>query len=109
LTVARRAIFAAVIAAGGAMAGCQSNTGGAPPVTAALVAASTQHSDARTLGRGRELFTSRCIACHALPVIADHLPAKWPGIIDEMAHRSELSAADRDAVVAYVLAVRAAP
>ena len=59
------------------------------------------------LREGRSLFVSRCIECHTLPIIWYYRPSDWPGIIDEMAERSSLKAAERDAIVAYILAVRA--
>jgi len=30
----------------------------------------------------------------------------WPGIVDSMSHRASLKPAEREAIVAYVLAVR---
>jgi len=89
-----------------------------PPVTPELArTASRQHvrhgtnpSDWRielaTLREGRALFVSRCIECHTLPAVAQHSTAQWPGLIDEMADRANLKPAERETVLAYILAAR---
>jgi mono/diheme cytochrome c family protein len=56
------------------------------------------------LRHGRELFASRCIECHTLPVVTEHSASEWPQLIDEMAGRANLKAAERREVLAYVLA-----
>jgi hypothetical protein len=68
---------------------------------------SNRRIEVEILQEGRSLFVSRCIECHTLPIIWYYRPSDWLGIIDEMAERSSLKPAERDAVVAYILAVRA--
>lgn len=79
-----------------------------PPVTSQMVA--TWHgkrtADVSTLVRGRTLFAHRCIECHTLPPIWKYSNEDWPKIVDDMAHRASLKPAERDAVVAYILAAR---
>jgi len=65
------------------------------------------HIDQRTLQEGRTLFVSRCIECHTLPVVSRYDPVAWPWLVDNMAHRASLKPAEREALVAYLLAVRA--
>jgi len=65
------------------------------------------HVDERTLREGRSLFVSRCIECHTLPVVSRYDPVAWPWLVDNMAHRASLKPAEREALVAYLLAVRA--
>jgi len=65
------------------------------------------HVDESTLREGRSLFVSRCIECHTLPVVSRYDPVAWPWLVDNMAHRASLKPAEREALVAYLLAVRA--
>jgi hypothetical protein len=79
-----------------------------PPVTAKLATASSgQYPNIAMLREGRVLFVHRCIECHTLPPFWHYRVEDWPKIVDSMAHRSNLKPAERDAVVAYILAVRA--
>jgi len=77
-----------------------------PPVTAELMQART-NAEVATLRQGRTLFVHRCIECHTLPPFWHYRAEDWPHIIDTMSHRANLRPADRDAIVAYILAVRA--
>ncbi len=78
-----------------------------PPVTVELVAnGSDLHRDIAMLSEGRALFVHRCIECHTLPAFWRYSTEDWPKIVDSMAHRSNLKPAERDAIVAYILAVR---
>ena len=65
------------------------------------------HIDQRTLQQGRTLFVSRCIECHTLPVVSRYDPVAWPWLVNDMSARAGLRPSERDAVVAYILAVRA--
>jgi hypothetical protein len=53
------------------------------------------------------LFVHRCIECHTLPAIWKYSGEDWPKIVNDMSHRASLKPADREAVIAYILAVRA--
>jgi mono/diheme cytochrome c family protein len=76
-----------------------------PPVTPELARAATaEHTDISTLREGRSLFVSRCIECHALPAVSSHSATEWPRLIDEMAGRANLKPAERNALLAYILA-----
>jgi len=59
------------------------------------------------LRQGRTLFVHRCIECHTLPALWHYTPKDWEQIVNDMAHRASLKPAERDAVIAYILAVRA--
>ena len=72
----------------------------APPIT-------STSRDVSKLERGRQLFVRRCIECHTLPPIWKYSREDWPKIVNDMAHRASLDPAEREAVVAYILAVRA--
>jgi mono/diheme cytochrome c family protein len=90
------------------LVGCQSTSHLPPPVTPqmAVRAGPKQHVALTTLREGRTLFVSRCIECHTLPSVAEHAAAQWPRLIDEMAGRANLKPAERNAVLAYILAAQ---
>jgi mono/diheme cytochrome c family protein len=62
--------------------------------------------DFSRLERGRMLFVHRCIECHTLPPIWKYSREDWPKIVNDMSHRASLNPAERDAVIAYILAIR---
>jgi hypothetical protein len=64
--------------------------------------------DLPKLDRGRTLFVHRCIECHTLPAIWKYSREDWPKIVNDMSRRASLKPADREAVIAYILAVRKA-
>ena len=59
------------------------------------------------LEHGRSLFVGRCIECHTLPPLWKYSREDWPKIVNDMSHRASLKPTERDAIVAYILAVRA--
>jgi hypothetical protein len=87
--------------------GCETSNY-APPITSQMTATShgRRASDLSTLERGRKLFVHRCIECHTLPAIWKYSREDWPQIVNDMSHRASLKPDDRDAVIAYILAVR---
>jgi cytochrome c2 len=81
-----------------------------PPVTSQMAAATEGlRVDVATLRDGRTLLVHRCIECHTLPPLWHYALEDWPNIINSMAHRASLKPAERDAIVAYVRAVRSTP
>lgn len=56
------------------------------------------------LSRGRDVVVSRCSGCHALPRPEVKSPDEWSSVLDEMAARAKLSAADRDLALRYLSA-----
>ena len=81
-----------------------------PPVTRQMaVATSTgRHVDLVKLRKGRTLLVHRCIACHTLPPLWHYRTEDWPEIVNSMSHRASLKPAEREAIIAYILAVRSA-
>src|SRR5207253_9667222 len=59
------------------------------------------------LHEGRTLFVHRCIECHTVPAMWRYTTKDWVEIVNRMSHRASLKPAERDAVIAYILAVRA--
>jgi hypothetical protein len=79
-----------------------------PPVTQQIAAAKKgRRVDVGTLREGRTLLVHRCIECHTLPPLWHYSIEDWPEIVDSMSHRASLKPAERNAVVAYIIAVRA--
>jgi mono/diheme cytochrome c family protein len=90
----------------GCLLACQL-TNYVPPVTPQMAAATRgRHVDVATLREGRRLLVHRCIECHTLPPIWQYALEDWPNIVNSMSHRSSLKPAERDAIVAYISAVR---
>ena len=79
-----------------------------PPVTEQMAATKKgRRVDVATLREGRTLLVHRCIECHMLPPFWHYRIEDWPEIVNSMSHRASLKPAERDAVVAYIIAVRA--
>jgi len=79
-----------------------------PPLTAdSARSIKGEHVALAMLREGRGLFVSRCIECHTLPPFWHYRAEDWSQIVDSMAQRSKLKPAERDAIVAYILTVRA--
>src|SRR3954464_5445501 len=51
---------------------------------------------------GRTIFFSRCTRCHAADPLERHTVTEWRRIVEEMAGRTRLSAAERTALLAYI-------
>src|SRR5712692_4573492 len=87
---------------------CESTSYYTPPVITSKMARarSGQSVDLATLQKGRKLFVHRCIECHSLPPVWHYRIEDWPPIENSMAHRASLKPAEREAIIAYILAVR---
>ena len=78
-----------------------------PPATSQMAAATKGRPvDVALLQKGRTLLAHRCIECHTLPPLWHYKIEDWPEIVNSMSHRASLKPADRDAIVAYIIAVR---
>lgn len=97
-------IFAVVVCL---LASCELISYTPPVVTSQMAGARKgQHVDLTTLREGRTLLVHRCIECHTLPVVWHYNASDWPEIVDSMSARASLKPAERDAIVAYILAAR---
>ena len=90
------------------IAGCASLQTVAPPVTPAMVTASGGAAQA-TLEEGRRIFAGACTACHAADPVSKYSLAEWRDIVDDMADRTKLYGARKDALLAYIAAAKATP
>ena len=96
------------VAFAGLLASCEL-TNYVPPVTSQMATATKgQQVDLAMLREGRTLFVHRCIECHTLPALWRYNTEDWPEIVNSMSHRASLKPAEREAIVAYILAVRLA-
>lgn len=60
------------------------------------------------LQKGHMLYTAgACTQCHNPKNIYHHDATQWKYIVDDMAEKANLSAADKDAVYKYVLSIKA--
>jgi hypothetical protein len=90
------------------LASCQL-TNYVPPVTSQVATARKGQSvNLAMLHEGRTLFAHRCIECHTLPVVWRYSSKDWPDIVDSMSQRASLKTAEREAIIAYIIAVRLA-
>ena len=90
------------------LASCQL-TNYVPPVTLQMATARKGQSvNLAMLHEGRTLFAHRCIECHTLPVVWRYSSKDWPDIVDSMSKRASLKPAEREAIIAYIIAVRLA-
>ena len=88
------------------LASCQS-TNYVPPVTSKMgTARKGQSLNLALLQEGRTLFAHRCIECHTLPAVWRYSSKDWPDIVDRMSQRASLKKAEREAIIAYIIAVR---
>ncbi len=58
------------------------------------------------LSAGRGLFSSGCGSCHNHPDVAAHGSAEWARIVERMGRKADLSPAESDLVLAFILAAR---
>jgi hypothetical protein len=87
---------------------CKSMTNYVPPVTSEITPTKEgQQLGLGTLREGRILLAHRCTECHALPPLWHYSTEDWPEIVNSMSHRASLKPAERQAILAYILAVRA--
>lgn len=56
---------------------------------------------------GRTLFVANCNKCHGHPDVHAESDAEWPSIVERMAKKAELDAAQRDKVLHFIQAARA--
>ncbi len=60
------------------------------------------------LKQGHTIYTQgACVNCHGAVNIYNYGEERWKTIVDDMAKRAMISAAEKDAVYKYVLAIKA--
>jgi mono/diheme cytochrome c family protein len=91
-----------------ALVSCELENHAPPPVTSAMTRTAKKNVDLAALNEGRSLFVRRCIECHTLPAFWHYSDGEWPRILDDMSHRARLDSAQREAILAYLRAIRSA-
>lgn len=76
-----------------------------PPLPDATMAEASG-TPVKTLQRGRAVYVTDCARCHEAMMPEDVSREDWHVILPGMAWNSGISAADEDAVEAYILAVK---
>jgi len=94
----------------GAISACYPKAGPPPdaPSANAVAWASARWPNvtAESLAHGRELFVSKCNACHSSPDVAEIEDDRWPGIVKSMGGKAHLSSDEKDAVLHFILTAR---
>lgn len=63
--------------------------------------------NAKTLSDGKDLYyNGACVNCHGAKKISRFSEEEWPSIMDRMAPKAQISDAQKDAVLKYVIAVK---
>jgi mono/diheme cytochrome c family protein len=96
--------YAVLFAFGVVLGGCVSIEQTAPSVSPRMAAVSG--NSVTSLEAGRHIYTGRCATCHSIDPVAKHSADRWRVIVDTMADKAKLSASEKSAVLAYVLAAR---
>lgn len=77
-----------------------------PTAQEAASAEASGGADVSTLALGRRIFTTSCTECHVARPVARFSVEQWRKIVGVMAPRARLSATDRSALEAYLIAAR---
>lgn len=76
------------------------------PTSAASAATKWPGTTEQSLEAGRTTFTAKCNACHSHPDVKAISEEKWPGILDEMAKKADLTPAQKSDVLHFVITAR---
>jgi mono/diheme cytochrome c family protein len=66
------------------------------------MAEATEKTETKEVAVGKETFKAKCGRCHELKPAEMYTAAKWVKIIDWMAPKAKLDAAEKENVLAYV-------
>ena len=79
------------------------------PGDAELTAIKAKFPDAtaQTLSEGYAIYTGACTNCHGQKNIFKRSEASWMHEIDDMSPKAKLTAAEKDALTKYILAMKA--
>jgi mono/diheme cytochrome c family protein len=92
--------FGALALTSVALVGCVTIKETVPPVATLAV----RGKNTGQLETGRSLYLQKCAGCHVAATVREHPASDWPDIIGIMSKKAKLSPADKQAVLAYVLA-----
>jgi cytochrome c5 len=89
---------------GAVLVGCKTQSALPPLPDAAM--AKVSGTSVETLQRGRAVYVSDCARCHEAMMPDDISTDDWHVVLPGMAWNSGISAADEEAVEAYIAAVK---
>jgi mono/diheme cytochrome c family protein len=87
----------------------RSGNGVYPPGNEELTAIQVKYPGVtlQTLTEGHAIYTGACTNCHGAKSIYSRPEEMWPGIMDNMAPAAKISESQKDAVLKYVMAIKA--
>lgn len=65
--------------------------------------ASAARGGSSLAAEGKQLYLTRCTACHAAEPVGDFTAAEWRSLMPEMAEEAKLNPSQQRAVLEYVL------
>jgi hypothetical protein len=83
-------------------AGCAARIPPVREVDAAAAQAGWPGTTTADLDRGRHLYVVRCSACHLAHTPSERRSRDWPAVVDKMAPRAKLAAAEKIDVLRYL-------
>jgi cytochrome c5 len=54
------------------------------------------------IATGQNLYNSKCVDCHKLPVLTDYTKSEWADIMIKMSRKAHLSDTETNHVLAYI-------
>jgi mono/diheme cytochrome c family protein len=94
-----------VLLAAALAAACAAALRHSTPADVTLVSPKWPGTTIEDLERGRRLYVRRCSGCHTLILPSAHAPDDWPVLVDAMAAKARLKAAEREDIVRFLTAV----
>lgn len=91
---------------GWAVAGCQ--TGGDLIGPGVVAAGAKRGFTPPELAAGRQIYFTKCTACHSAEPIGRYSMTEWNEIIPDMSKRTRLTEAERGQLTSYVVAAHSA-
>ena len=76
------------------------------PTAVESAAARWPGTTAESLNAGRELFVAKCNDCHGHPDIKRIADDRWPGILERMGKKADLTPEQTETVLRFVLTTR---
>ncbi len=74
----------------------------APTVTPPVIKPAEVVKESETIALGKQTYTAKCGKCHSLKEPQTYDAPKWVKIVDWMAPKAKLNAAEKENVLAYV-------
>lgn len=90
------------------VSGCATTAELAPPVEGVVLSGGDRLGYGwEEVKRGREIYLSKCIKCHAVRRVRKYSAERWDGLLAKMSVKAKLDEGEESAVGAYVYSVLA--